>query len=119
MTDPLVEYERLWSELERSHQQIVGGHAIHVPTFHRTVKAFEASVLGVMAMRQTLPIAKSSQRARQCDGKQRFSGKASALAHVATHPDRDKLEVYPCVWCQFYHYGNASDQAAARGGERR
>lgn len=106
MKNPMAECDRLWSELVGYQKQIAAGHAIHMPTFHRTVKAFEASVLGVMSARQTAPIARPSLHASRCIGKQRFINRESAGRHVASHPNRDMLDVYPCCFCGFWHYGN-------------
>jgi hypothetical protein len=106
MSHPFEEFKRLWMELDGFQKQIVAGRLIHVPTFHRTIKALEASVLGVMTGRQEARRAKPSQQSRQCDGKQRFISRQSAKANADAHKDRDHLEPYSCVFCGFWHYGN-------------
>lgn len=81
----LVNYERLWSELEMFDRQIRSGSRIHLPTYHRTLKALDAVVAAVCQGREVSTTAKPSREARQCDGKRTYGSYQAATNSLNDH----------------------------------
>jgi hypothetical protein len=112
MTDAMVKFEQVRRELDAMHQQLSMGAAIHLPTYHRIVKALEAHVTAIVSQRQQGLAVRPSPWARGCLGKFGYASEQSAS--VAALRSSEVLETYRCRQCGKWHVGHTRAPMEAR-----